>query len=246
MLCPMRAPTPPVSALVIGLLATTVFGCSTGGSTSPGPDGSDPVDTGRPVEADCTSLPVPLIGCLRGNPIFICELNASGQSAWTPLCPNVEQGGSTGAAGAGPVGGSGGTGGAAGQAGTGGANSGGAAGSSGSTAAVDGGTGQICSSTETCASGEVCTTEDGVCNGCGAGGFCPPVCYGTCRLAAAGTGCNADSDCRLAADYCHGCDCRALGPGAKVPACNGPGVSCFADACLNKTARCVNGACVAQ
>lgn len=58
--------------------------------------------------------------------------------------------------------------------------------------------------------------------------------------------CGVDGDCRLAADYCKGCDCRVLGPGQALPACNGPGVNCFADACLNKAARCVNGTCVVQ
>lgn len=57
------------------------------------------------------------------------------------------------------------------------------------------------------------------------------------------TGCSADSDCRAVADYCTGCDCRALGPGETLPACTGPGVQCFADPCMGKTAACVNGSC---
>jgi len=66
-------------------------------------------------------------------------------------------------------------------------------------------------------------------------------------LAAARPGyCNADSDCRLEDDYCTGCDCRALSRGESLPICSGPGVRCFVQPCLNKTAACVNHACVAQ
>ena len=46
--------------------------------------------------------------------------------------------------------------------------------------------GAPCASTSSCDKGEVCTTEDGVCNpapGCGPGKVCPAVCYGTCRPA---------------------------------------------------------------
>jgi hypothetical protein len=41
-----------------------------------------------------------------------------------------------------------------------------------------------CASSAECAAGEVCTTEDGVCNpppGCLPGTVCPAVCYGSCR-----------------------------------------------------------------
>ncbi len=44
--------------------------------------------------------------------------------------------------------------------------------------------GAPCASTASCGEGEVCTTEDGVCNpapSCGEGKVCPTVCYGTCR-----------------------------------------------------------------
>lgn len=40
-----------------------------------------------------------------------------------------------------------------------------------------------CASSQSCASGSYCTTEDGVClspPGCGPGKFCPAVCYGWC------------------------------------------------------------------
>jgi len=42
-----------------------------------------------------------------------------------------------------------------------------------------------CASSQECTAGEVCTTEDGVCNpppGCHPGAVCPAVCYGNCRL----------------------------------------------------------------
>lgn len=46
--------------------------------------------------------------------------------------------------------------------------------------------------------------------------------------------CTTDGDCRLEADYCTGCDCPALAPGEKIPACPGPGVQCFADPCFSR------------
>jgi hypothetical protein len=58
--------------------------------------------------------------------------------------------------------------------------------------------------------------------------------------------CTTDADCSLMADYCTACDCRALAKGESLPKCNGPGVQCSVDACLNKTAACVNGVCGAR
>lgn len=58
--------------------------------------------------------------------------------------------------------------------------------------------------------------------------------------------CATDADCRLVDDYCGGCNCYALGPGETVPQCHDVQVQCFAAPCLNKTAACVNGACVAN
>jgi len=55
--------------------------------------------------------------------------------------------------------------------------------------------------------------------------------------------CTTSADCRLEADYCTGCDCRALSTNQNLPACSGPGVKCFADPCMNKAAACVDGAC---
>ena len=102
-----------------------------------------------------------------------------------------------------------------------------------------------CASSESCNPGEVCTTEDGVCNpppGCGPGVVCPAVCYGTCRPAAGGA-CRTDADCRTFSDYCTGCDCRALSVDQKDPVCPGPGVQCFVDPCMNQTAICLAGRC---
>ena len=56
--------------------------------------------------------------------------------------------------------------------------------------------------------------------------------------------CATDADCRLFSDYCTGCDCRALSMDDPDPTCTGPGVRCFADPCMNRTAICVNGRCV--
>ena len=58
--------------------------------------------------------------------------------------------------------------------------------------------------------------------------------------------CTVDADCSATADYCTGCDCRALGTGQSLPACSGPGVRCFADPCMGKVAACVNNTCVIQ
>ena len=55
--------------------------------------------------------------------------------------------------------------------------------------------------------------------------------------------CTTDADCRLEADYCTGCDCRALSSSQTLPACPGPGVRCFADPCMTYTAACVSGTC---
>ena len=56
--------------------------------------------------------------------------------------------------------------------------------------------------------------------------------------------CKSNADCRVEADYCTGCNCLALAPNEKVPACTGPGVRCFADPCMTKTAVCSKGQCV--
>ena len=56
--------------------------------------------------------------------------------------------------------------------------------------------------------------------------------------------CKADADCRLEADYCGGCNCRALAEGEQVPVCKGDVVACFVWPCSGKVARCESGSCV--
>jgi hypothetical protein len=55
--------------------------------------------------------------------------------------------------------------------------------------------------------------------------------------------CNSDADCRVASDYCTGCDCRALGPGGTLATCPGTGVQCLTDPCTSKVARCIDSQC---
>jgi hypothetical protein len=55
--------------------------------------------------------------------------------------------------------------------------------------------------------------------------------------------CKSDADCRLEADYCGGCNCRALAEGEEVPVCKGDVVACFVWPCTGHEARCVSGAC---
>jgi hypothetical protein len=61
-----------------------------------------------------------------------------------------------------------------------------------------------------------------------------------------GAACASDADCRLFDDYCTGCNCRPLRVSDRDPVCAGPGVRCFAQACLNKVAACERGACVVR
>ena len=67
-----------------------------------------------------------------------------------------------------------------------------------------------------------------------------------CVADTAASECTKDSDCRVEADYCTGCNCVALAPTESVAACSGPGVRCFADPCMTKTAKCSSGQCIAQ
>lgn len=60
------------------------------------------------------------------------------------------------------------------------------------------------------------------------------------------SGCATDADCRVYDDYCTGCDCRALSQTEADPLCDGPGVRCFAQPCLNKIAVCVAGTCTVE
>jgi hypothetical protein len=204
---------------------------------------------------DC-GPPVPIVPCRVGRTVVECVTGPMGNH-WSVSCPDDPTG------------------------------AGGAAGASTGNGGAGGGV--PCASTSSCAMGEVCSTENGVCNappGCNMGVACPAVCYGTCvpagdgptcgatRCAAGKTCCNSscgicagpnegctkqicvppadggacmtDSDCRLEADYCTGCDCRPLAKGQLVPPCSGPGVRCLRDPCSGAKAACVNGACAIQ
>jgi len=55
--------------------------------------------------------------------------------------------------------------------------------------------------------------------------------------------CASDAECQVVPDYCTGCECLALAVTDPDPTCSGPGVQCFADPCMNRTATCVNGQC---
>jgi hypothetical protein len=97
-----------------------------------------------------------------------------------------------------------------------------------------------CAADEVCcnASCGICTLPGNVCTQ----QFCEPSPV-PIPEAATSDGCSKDADCSLSADYCKGCDCRALGPKESLPACAGPGVRCFADPCMKKVAVCNVGRC---
>ena len=240
-----------VDPLMPGSTGTGGGAAGQGGGAGDSAQGGTTGGGGTTGDGACAILPIPAIACAVGRTVVVCTTDATGQASWKISCPDDP----TGSGGAG--GGGGGTG---------------------------GGGGAPCASSGSCEKGEVCTTEDGVCNappGCGAGLACPAVCYGNCRPAndgpACGTGrcaagmvccndscgictppnggctkqicvppagaCARDADCRLEADYCTGCDCRALATSQKLPVCQGPGVACLVDPCDRKKAQCVNGAC---
>lgn len=69
--------------------------------------------------------------------------------------------------------------------------------------------------------------------------------HDTSRSCAPKVDCVTDADCVVTADYCRACDCRALPKTAQAPACDGPGVRCFADPCATKKPVCQAGKCVA-
>jgi hypothetical protein len=56
--------------------------------------------------------------------------------------------------------------------------------------------------------------------------------------------CRSNADCRAFSFMCTGCDCLALGRRDREPVCDGPGVQCLVDPCLNKQAVCDGGRCV--
>ncbi len=109
--------------------------------------------------------------------------------------------------------------------------------------------GAPCMSSASCAKGEICTTQDGVCNpppGCRPGMVCAAVCYGTCRAATGApppSPCRTSADCRKLSDYCQGCNCRALSICQADPVCTGGLAYCFADPCSGKEAYCSAGTC---
>jgi hypothetical protein len=59
--------------------------------------------------------------------------------------------------------------------------------------------------------------------------------------------CVVDSDCRIFADYCGGCNCRALPKDfVVIQGCQGHFVACFRDPCGGNKAACERGTCVAR
>ena len=106
-----------------------------------------------------------------------------------------------------------------------------------------------CASDAACASGEHCSTRDGIClppPDCKPGQMCAEVCYGTCvpdKAASSASLCEADRACRVRASYCGGCRCEAVLAGASVAPCAGPTAACLADPCAKQKAVCQKGTC---
>ena len=67
-----------------------------------------------------------------------------------------------------------------------------------------------------------------------------------CVPPAGGGACMTDADCRVAADYCTGCDCRALATGQSLPPCSGPGVRCLRDPCTGSEGRLRERSCASS
>ncbi len=258
----MRTPlrTGLLTSLAVVALAA---GCSSKPLQDVGKDGGD---------ADCTGLAIPKVACLVGPSQLVCALDANGHAMWIILCPGNETGGSTGAGGSGGRGGASGAGGSGGS--TGGGVGDPCASTQSCTKGLvctteDG----ECKSPPGCGPNVACPAVCyGTCrmpNEDGNGPACGPVqckldqvcCNDSCGICTAPGGgctkqlcpptptptpCKTDGECKVEADYCTGCDCRALGAKESIPPCNGPGVACLIDPCFNKTARCENGGCVAQ
>ncbi|MEA2697914.1 MAG: hypothetical protein QOI66_2185, partial [Myxococcales bacterium] len=108
----------------------------------------------------------------------------------------------------------------------------------------DAGPGPSCGAATCTANQYCCNASCGICAPRGAA--CIQVACEPPKSDAGSTGdaCRVDSDCRLFDDYCTGCNCRALAKGDPDPTCSGPGVRCFVQPCLRKTAACVGGRCV--
>jgi hypothetical protein len=121
----------------------------------------------------------------------------------------------------------------------------------GSTGPGAGSPGEACGP-KTCPAGQVCCNQScGICTP--PGGVCtqqfcessaPPTTNPGGGMMDPGAACKVDGDCRAFADYCTGCDCRALGKTEKDPPCAGPGVRCIADPCRDRAAACQGGHCV--
>ena len=249
-------------ALTLALLAgaAVAAGCSSKPLQGQNGDGAQP---------DCTGVGIPAIACAVGPTETVCKLDDAGKPFWVILCPGAETGGTTGSGGAG--GNPGGAGGSGPDAGVGApcassesCNKGlvcttvdgdckapPGCGPSVACPAVcygscrmvsdDAGAGAPCGPGR-CGKGTVCCNDScGICTP--PGGGCTKQ---LCPKEPAPAPCSTDNDCKVEADYCTGCDCRALGVKQSLPACPGPGVACFVDPCFNRTARCVNGGCVAQ
>lgn len=91
--------------------------------------------------------------------------------------------------------------------------------------------GAPCASSASCGKGEVCTTEDGVCNrppGCSPGMICPAVCYGTCR-SATGTGPACGTRLCPAGQVCCNASCGT---------CTPPGWACTQQICPRPVSAC--------
>ena len=101
--------------------------------------------------------------------------------------------------------------------------------------------GPVCGATRCVAGKTCCNSSCGICAGPNEG--CTKQ---ICVPPAGGGACMIDADCRVVADYCTGCDCRALATGQSLAPCSGPGVRCLRDPCTGAKAACVNGACVVQ
>jgi len=252
-----------VDPLMPGPMAGTNGGGASGHGGAAGTSASGgTMGNGGTNGSDC-GPPPPVVACRIGRTFVECVHDATG-SHWSVWCPDDP----TGAGGA--TGGGGGTGG--GTAGAGGATGAVPCASTASCATGEICTTEngVCNPAPGCGAGVACPA---VCYGtcvpgqsgpacgaarCAAGMICCNDSCGICTASnegctkqlcvppAGGGACTRDADCRVEADYCAGCDCRALGPTQSLPPCAGPGVRCLVNPCGGKAALCVNGYCALQ